>query len=437
MKIDHYTAASNGCLLHFPNNSLSKFSNVVPPAALLMSGKNRLFVRLRSIAVSHSLTQPDIFAGYAKVHLSELDPSSLNSTYEKSLGRFPFPPEKQFHDYAIHEFENTPYLPIRTVPLTQISILITNSLDQELQLADGPPTLVQLEISDMDVSGQFTVTCMSHSPKELEVYPDNTLDHFRVRLPQEMNLRNWEVGLVSVGYPPDMDQPTIVWWSVASSLTNLERTVFTFDLRDFDTTLNFVKLVNNMLKSNAVYGKKVLIQRVVDVGEEEDGFFKWVGGDLDDDEVVTVAFSLGFCRAFGQITQIAPTNLASETSVTMHGHANIHFAVPTSIGMLYCDIVEASAVSDGLAPLLQIMPVNHKGGNHLYEPQHMIFHQVVSRSFSDITFRLKRPDGQEHNLMHNMETEFSLASGGLSITLLFRPKSGGTFECGKLGIDDC
>lgn len=436
MRLTHYTVASNGCLYHFPNNSLTKFSNVVPQVFHQQRGGEKLFVRLRSIAISYKLTEPDIFAGYAKIHLSELEPTSLNTVFEKSLGRFPFPPKTVLRDYAIHEFENSTYIPIRALPLAQLSILITNSADRQLQLADGPPTLVQLEVTNMDLSGQFSISCMSHSPRELEIYPENTLDEFRVRLPQELSLRDWEVSLVSVGYPPDLDPPTTVWWTAQSTIAGKKRRLFSFDLLDFDTTGNFVRAVIRELEADDYYGGKLEIEMLETPTEY--GFFNWRTQNISfaQNEEIEVNFSLGFCRAFGQTTQPPPTSLGLRNAVTMHGQADIKLAVPTSIGMLYCDVVESSAVSDGLAPLLQVMPVNHLSGNHLYEPQHLIFHQVVTRSFSDITFRLKRPDGQPHRL--NSQSEYTIASGGLSITLLFRPISRGkSFQCERLGHDDC
>ncbi|KAJ8042584.1 hypothetical protein HOLleu_09369 [Holothuria leucospilota] len=50
------------------------------------------------------------------------------------------------------------------------------------------------------MASSFYVTLPSNSSPE--VYPDNTLTHFRVKLPQPITLEGqWEVGLAEIVYP--------------------------------------------------------------------------------------------------------------------------------------------------------------------------------------------------------------------------------------------
>ena len=444
-----YTASSAINKDFFPKNNIINFTNLVPYTIMQREPK-KFFIKIRNIAISKIL-KPGIrlrdlrYMGYAKIHINELEPNSVNSTYEKCVGRFNFryiyKRQRKLREYIVHEFKNAPFQELITVPLPQISIRITDSRNRPLELdLRGPPTLIDFELVEMDTTGKFTMTCMSHGADELRTYPNNTITSFQVKCPQEIRLRKWEVALASIGYPPDLISDANVWWSVKSTLPTCVEKKFKFNLLDYPNTEKFLSDVTNELADDPVYKDKIVIERVHNPDNDNHGYVQFKSGVLDyqNSEKLDVAFSHGFTKAMGQAEIQPPGQITSTSWVTFKGLPSITLAVPPSVGILLCDIVQASALGHELRPILRTIPINTAKGNYLYEPEHLIFHPVINRSFTQMAFMLRRPDGALHDL--HSRREHLEANGGIVITLIFRPRSTretSQFDCETVGVGAC
>ena len=168
---------SNGDLKQHPRNTLTKFTNSF--AEPLKPKKSDFFkIRLRTIMVSHKTIIPDENADVIKVYVNETEPqTSTYSNFETCLGSFDTKNADQHGLYTFFEFEHTPYIKIRKVPFDQISILITNGINQQLQLEPSYPTILIMEVTDSPRAQQFQITCYSHllSPDRENLYPNNEL----------------------------------------------------------------------------------------------------------------------------------------------------------------------------------------------------------------------------------------------------------------------
>lgn len=436
------TMMANGSLDHFKNNSLTKFTNVLPHAIQLQSESKKLHVRLRRIIMPFKLAEEDPAACHIFVHLSELEPKRINNAFDKSLADFKFPPTLHLtDDYALHDFENTPYYELQNVPLVQLSVLITNSKREQLKLAPGPPTIVVLEITDMDHSAQFTITCQSKNRFEKELYPNNSLTKFRVRLPQEFHLKNWEVAMLNMTYPSNVrhvKREKIVYMKLSTNYDPDKSRTLSWDLMDYNNARQFIRAVDTSIEEDDFYGK-IISMKKIKKGEER-GFYQfWSANysdhydDWDDEQhYVQIIFSEGFTKAFGQMERQEVLWFRKGMAVTLHGVPNILplQSPPSTVGMVYCDVVQPSPVSQILAPLLQIVPIKAKNHNDnvvtrdtkkeelsIYEPQHLIFKPVVEREFSDIEFEILQPDGTPHLF----ETQnINLNDSTMTFSLLFR-----------------
>ena len=377
----------------------------------------------------------DRFVRQIKILLTELEPTRINNRFENCLARVSFPPKIKYREYSVQEFKHTPFVQLRSIPLNQLSITLVNDRNNRLALKDGPAVLIQLEISNMDLSQEFNITCVSHSSDMRLLYPNNTVSNFKVALPQELSLGGWEMALSSLAYPTSVKMKTRdVWWQAESysATLKIKDKKFEFDPDEYLTTELLVQDVIKQLAEDLVF-KNIL---KIEVSQDPDkvGFLKWTALFEDTSVIrhVRLSFSDDFIRALGgnprnhtedeidETSRLPFTRVMPADVVYVHGIPNIENIRESSIGMLYCDIANTSAVDNQLVPLLGIVPIipatKTATGGDLYEPAHLMFHKVVNRAFSSIEFTLLQPNGNRHNM-----TLANSVDKGMVVTLLFRP----------------
>lgn len=463
----HITMMSNGSLEHFKDNSLTKFTNVLPPNLPLRGGKT--YVRLRRIMISYKLDSSEsLISDYVTVHLSELEPRTVNSTLSRRLGAFRFPPVHHItEEYAIHDFEHSAFFELQGDSLKQLSLFIAHTNNKQLKLARGPPTIAILEVTEMDRSSQFTVTCQSHNREENQVFPNNSMSRFRVKLPQEFKLSNWEVAMSNMAYPPDIKhteskETASLLFSVRDSEFNGSLALqFRFkensfedenDPKDFaSATTKCFAFVKRSLDRHHFWNKVLQFEEgLIDPDDEESGLayqFKNISTrrqyrntfkdhktvrikDLSD-LTLDIFLDRKFLKIFGLHNEnSADIALKVGERYVFKGNPDIRRiqTIPSTIGLVYCDIVEPCPVGNVMAPLLQIVPINIKSDDDedggllnrevtIYEPQHLVFHPVICREFRDIQFEILQPDGRPHTFDDYPLTEIN---GGMTFTLMFR-----------------
>ena len=108
VKTLHVLLASNANLDEFPTNSLTHFTNLVP----YIDHADKLYVRIRRIAVSKRLKVGEPHPAFVKVHLGELETNALQIRSERVLCRFNFDQDTQNRgDYQIVDIEHAPFIP--------------------------------------------------------------------------------------------------------------------------------------------------------------------------------------------------------------------------------------------------------------------------------------------------------------------------------------
>lgn len=431
------TLQSNSSVKHHPQNSITRFTNVLPQP--IQAHDRKVFIRLRRLVMSYKFVEVITERiSHVKIHLSELEPQTVNTFYEKTLANFQFPPEDIINDeYALHDFEHAQFIELRSVPLHQLSILVTDSNNREIKLSDdSAPTILLFELSDMDYSKQFSITCQSKNLRGLELYPNNSLSRFRVRLPQEFYLENWEVAMVNMTYPPDLkhDVETNVWVEMSTNYDEGYKEKFNFDIKEYEETSQFITDVIHTINYDNFWGALVTASekkeddKVVGfqfaIQPDPDSFPRWNLAIT-----VTLEFNDLFWSVFDAEKKFNKSpSLFADTRVEILGIPNINRILPSSVGMVYCDIVKPSPVGEMMAPLLQIVPLppvksklyqknmeDTRKNIGIYEPQHLIFHPISNKEFSDIEFEILQPDGQSLNLIGSDDFKT-----GMSFTLLFR-----------------
>lgn len=406
--VQYITVVSNASQNYFPRNTPSEFTNKLPH--IIRSPSNVLFVRLRAIGISPSLEEADPLAHYIEIHISELEPQATNYTYDQCLARVRYPPGKSFTRYAVQEYENTPFLEVRA-PLHSISVSIRNSVGEVLALKETAPTFIQLEISTEDMTGQFNITCFSHLQEELRYFSMNTLNKFRVMLPSYMALKNYQVAITSVVFPPDLQLRTPTMW-LKLKFNNVERT-FYFEADDYTSTEAFLHDVFESILEDDLF--PFFIEFSINENPQ-DKFYKqlqlWVM-QLHGADHITLSCSDEFARACGMVqTQRENIDIPEGYGLTF-GKPNLNLAKTSSVIMLYSSCVEPNIVGHGMHRLLHIIPVD--SSKSIYEPEKLIFHRVISSSFRTIEFELQQPRGVAHNL-------FSESNSSIAISLLFIPE---------------
>ena len=414
MDIRYCTVVSNGSLNYVENNTLTQFANVLP-FPITPRQTNCLYVRLRTLAMSHKLLNQAATPGHIRVKLKELAPQLTAGRFDRTLALLPFPPGTEYGVYALTDFEWTPFLALETVPLTTLTVSIVNSSGEPLDLAEGPPTIVKLEISEMDYENQFTITAESNASKEL--FADNTLSEFSNSLPMPLDLTGWEVALQSVAFPFDL---------VQSSNADVSFTTIIFS----NSAPADVKYVVKRMALDPTSTNADLLAAIVTSCNEDDDLKEVMICEVEDEtvfyriraldnggNVLRLRFSSDFRRIFDQVPEWI--DLASSTYVTLRGEPNVERVQPSPLAYLYTNLIEKNIVASGAYSMLQVVPVQKSTwatGNTttVYEPQHLIFHPGKQGVQSKVFFYFVDINNTKLNLS-------SASDQSMIVTVVVRP----------------
>ena len=477
MKHTYVTLMANGNLDHFQANTLTSFTNLLPQALIDDQGNDKIYIRLRKLFMHHRLVEKeDPYNSHVQVHVTELEPNAKSGDrwFKKCLATFPFPTDKDIYgDYAFIDFEHTAFHQIHSVPVRQLSLRLTNADRKPLKLQDGPTTIAIFELSDMDYSNQFTVTCQSHTKYEKMLYPANSLTKFKVHLPEEFSLGDWEVAMVNMSYPADLTfKDEDIYWTYATEVKNnvVTRVDTKFDMsHDYANTDEFTKTLVALNNAEPTTQNMIVIEKINrGPAHLDNGLWRFrldvrrdpaaaaaavaVADDAaapadpaaavadpaaaavdavdppnnvawnDATDYVTLEFSPAFCSIFGLSHEIITRKLKNGESFVLKGTPpNIRNILPSPLAMVYCDIVEPCPISNVMDSLLQVVPLKFDTNVGYFEPNHLLFHPITSRSFSNIEFEILQPNGNVLPLDYD-ERALMAISQGMTFTLLFRRK---------------
>ncbi len=219
---------SNCSLNRYPDNSNSKFKHILPKK-ISINPNTTYLIKLKSVSIAFNLKRSANKIGFFKIHLEELTPRfSLDETNERNcISKIPAPKNQKFAKGAKGKRyisnANTPlgqkvldksayHYSFRTPPaftfapekpeITELSYIITDEENNQLQLKPGFPTVICIEIVEMTSTHQQFMFSISPT-RDYKLFPDNTFSSFKVSLPSEtiLPLGEWEVAVHSIIVP--------------------------------------------------------------------------------------------------------------------------------------------------------------------------------------------------------------------------------------------
>ena len=347
--------------------------------------------------------------------------------------------------YLFYEFKHTSFIKITRVPFTQLSIYITNAVNNQLKLQPSYPTFLVLEVTDEIMSQQFQVTCYSHlpSPTAEELFPDNTLSNFKVSLPNELDLSSkWEMAMASISFPSRLHDGHM-YMSIGGQ-------VITFSPRSSTSVEGFMKHIE--LRFNGFYNRHELRLTVSETAQGRLNGFNFQRGekltqrltgdkkeDKKDkekrmrhhpyssmDEELKIRISKGIMHMLGHTKRQEDYGFKlkhKRRKFVPRMPEVVDFLTkcrPTPMSMLYCDIVRPSIIADIKGSLLQLIPVEDfmvKEVSTHYVPRHLIFHPLVPYKIKNIHFSMRQTDGTPNDFISDVDKN---SQDSVIVTLLFR-----------------
>jgi hypothetical protein len=463
------TLASNANPHVHSRNTLTEFTNVLPRSIIAGQHVSELFVQLKNVCISKRLTQKHRMKMKNKnyplmlIYLQELEPQMVG--HEKlpllctiDMNLVAQNKRNVFGKYIVIDFDKSPVLKLSKTHFQNLSIRITDAKGENYPLAFGPPTLIQLDVSCSNMDREFTITCMSH-PWGNQLFPNNNPAEFHSQLYKTMDLSNCEVALASIAVPRHIGADS----TFSMFLSLVDDTEDTFDVADPEERcavtgkISALKNIREVLKQIwLALNDKPKLRAKVDIREPtRDAPFFFI---INADPVKNLRISLNAVasRLLGWPTQAQQFLISRERSrspgasspagstpawLQLSGPTFTNFfdldkpflGTTADMIMVYCDKVKTSVVGHSMVNLLSIVPVvwnqsaeKDRPSQVVYEPQHLLYREVVEGNLTDIGFSLQRGDGEVLTMMEEAENEFQQC-GGTMITLRFRPKktSGG------------
>ncbi len=443
------TSLSNASLDLYPDNSLTHFTHRLPQKLDVKAGVT-VQVALTHLIISGELDPEKYTTGsgslpppsYLKLHLSQLNPQAVPDNSESTvLARIP---------YARKTDASRAYRPIAPVflPLVacaqveELTFFVTDEANRRLYLAEGPPTVVQVEMETSGRRGAFSMSVNSEVSADL--YPDNTLSEWRTEFPQSLNLdANWEVCLHSVQVPKalyisdSMGKVTLLRETGESaSMTKMFTSPLT-EMGFINFELNEWMMRHGLQIQVAVSGE-IMVRRGMYFSAED----KAAAGVLPDDPSTYfrhVVFNPALCSMLGipieddegkRVTVVAdpgdllPVHLRQAKE--NYRDNNMIQGVHVDQLAVYVDLVEPSIMGNVIGPILDILPTEKSGlydteKDSFYALTNPIYRGVNPKSGKTMTVKLTRLDGESPPLMYDEDTE-EKDRLPMTINLVFRKR---------------
>ena len=267
----------------------------------------------------------------------------------------------------------------------------------------------------MDTTNQFSITCSSHEKDAQVFFNSNTYSNFKSQLPQSINLKDWEVALANIIFPKGLRTITPFTLKIGWIETADDDIEIIIDTLIDNTVTKIIRRFNNEILAHPIFENAVRMR----YNDEK----MCVEVHFEQRNLPLKNYYLEYRWKENQTTRsFRFTNARVCRFDKSLSRTSIHVTRPCNIGLVYCDIVKPSVVGSEMCPLLHFVPLHDsidKVNDHksMYQPQHLIFHDVIDREFSNIGFQICEPDGELHRI-YNSENE----NNGIGITLLFRAK---------------
>ena len=242
---------------------------------------------------------------------------------------------------------------------------------------------------------QFYLWLPSNS--SMDMFPNNTLTEYRVKLPQSIKLvEEWEVAITEIQYPHTWNNVhETLKWNRFYVKKGIAVTAYPIPSGHYNSMESIIEKMNSLVKDsihkdNVWFSYEKLNRKVtIHLQNNAEVFFSDVG------------VMLGFDRE----TLYSTTITAKREADLDHGFHNLY---------VYCDVVESQTVGNSQVPLLRIVPVEGQDGERVsrtfMSPQYL---PVSRKEFECIEVNIRRDSGEA----------VPFETGRLLVTLHFRRAS--------------
>ena len=445
----HILSVSNASLDVFPNNTLTRFTHRLS-RTIKIPRDLRVSIAL-SVACLEGLKEDAQDISYVKIHLRELDPTVGSDQNEsRVLARIPF----KKHDYFYCRKEIPVFLPLLAIgeELKELSFFITDEQNRQLQLKDGHPTVLHLEMVLSKSADSFSITLNSDISKHL--YPSNDLTTFSVEMPQSLVVDpDMEVALHSIQVPQAVMMETAFLEFVFHRGTEFDPR-FPFAKYKEDKVIR-IPVHRKKLTEEFIFGELLkplldfgLLPRIHGDGEYQIGrTLAWNAPEMikirekynmtvEKHQIAAIYFS-PFTAEMLKLPQEYNRGYVHQLPWDRFPHtvrkgfkefdyyATLRQAVPDFLAV-YCNIVESSLVGNTFGPFVDIYPVGKLGlikedKEVFYTVKHPIFRGVNHNLKKTVEVAIRTLDGSIPPIMFNRELH-PIKHQPISLHFVFRKR---------------
>ena len=376
-------------------------------AAKDLNGDSYFHFRIDKTSETHihldTLLKPNL-PKLVKVKCNDIRTQIFNNQYSKDLITF-CPEIGKQKTFFWHEFEAKTYCVLQNTILDTISFQLTDENDELLNLSEGVPTLLKLDIQAMEKAKKsFNVRITSTT----ELHPNNTRSEFTVTLPQILNLNSeWKVSLSAVNLPnvfntlPSDDLLAFMYYSTDGNLT-LSKVEHFLPHQKYskDTLLDEINFFLQKNKANIDLGEA--FEYTPEAKHDNVLCFELkVHGTLIMGKAL--ADLLGFTdipmkRNKLYLTYASSMPSLKQTSLSYKFYANkpinMDYYRP-SYYLLYTNIVQPTAVSGEYRNILKIFPVSNEESTYvIQEFKHREYLNLNNFDIKELQFHLRSHTGE-------------------------------------------
>lgn len=443
---------SNASLDVYPENTLSKFTHRLPTRI----GVSSLFipmVALNTIVIHNKIKSGGRIPTAIKVHLKELNVNNSPFTSDAQvLATLPFKSGENLH----WERPEVPiFRPLNvTGEITELSFLITDEYNEQLQLDYGSPSLIQLTMTMTRSVESFSIILNQETSKDL--YPDNTICTWSCELPESFQVdTSMEVCLHSIQVSKSL------YIDETSGFVMLHRWRKDLHQNKFGLFARNEKLILNLYEKEYtdetlvttikrwLYPRgfiliendkgMIKISRREHMSEEEKNMFGMKDTSTNtrfeaieiSPTIVKIlglrgAHSQGFWKILPRTFRSSPLRLRFQWTERKSRDIRLAQVTPDHLA-IYCDLVTPSIIGNVFGNIMDVIPTDDLGltqfeRDKFYTVARPIFRDVNMTTRRTVKVAIRALDGSIPNIIHDRKIP-SAQQHPMSLTVVFRKKN--------------
>lgn len=408
----------------YERNSTSEFANILPTHIYPGRDCSSLYVRVLSLLVP----LPKSFDQVGWVFLGQIESKALfKPNQDQCLARVHLRSDLTNKDgVQFHEFSNSSYQRVGTLPLYKLNVLITDDQGNPIEPIEDAVTSITLEVMDSISHEGDHFEIMGNSTQSQDLFQNNRINNFHIALPYEITLDNtWEVALTGMIFPDQMVWspywieigPDRFYLDVSQIKTPADAVAHLQRAAELSSASDHLILAEFGKPGEPARGSRLIAKRRPLREEEDDPFPEGLG----------LAVSVDYLRLLEpQSTQVSDHQTRIKAGgrgkplrVSPNRNEPIHAEYYSPAGLIYCNAARPSIVGGTLQPLLQVVPMGEfvfSGKVKFFQPKNILYMDAGNQKLSSIHIKIK--DTQYRDL----QTHNEIQTDGISVMLQFRKK---------------